>query len=87
MAITSTGRNQANKPDDPDHQEMLEWVQDIAKSSDYTYGSRRMKKALNVLGYPVSRDKARKLMREACAGAPTQEIQGDDKQQSQAAGV
>ena len=58
-------KNQENKPEDPDHQEMLEWVQDIAKSSDYTYGSRRMKKALNALGYPVSRNKARKLMREA----------------------
>jgi len=54
-----------NRPDDPNHQEMLEWVKDIAKSSGYTYGSRRMKKALNVLGYPVSRNKARKLMREA----------------------
>jgi putative transposase len=53
------------KPKDPDHQEMIEWVQDIAKSSDDTYGSRRMKKALNILGYPVSREKARKLMREA----------------------
>ncbi|MEJ1356613.1 MAG: IS3 family transposase, partial [Candidatus Sedimenticola sp. (ex Thyasira tokunagai)] len=46
-----------SRPDDPVHQEMLEWVVDIAKSSDYTYGSRRMKKALNVLGYPVSRGK------------------------------
>lgn len=53
------------KPTDPDHQEMLEWVQDIAKSSKYTYGSRRIKKALNTLGYPVSRNKARKLMKEA----------------------
>ena len=44
---------------------MLEWVQDIAKASDYSYGSRRMKKALNCLGYPVSRNKARKLMWEA----------------------
>jgi putative transposase len=44
---------------------MIEWVQEIAKSSDDTYGSRRMNKALNVLGYPVSRNKARKLMREA----------------------
>ncbi len=35
-------KNQANKPDDPEHQEMLEWVEDIAKSSGYTYGSRRM---------------------------------------------
>jgi len=44
---------------------MLEWVKDIAESSKYSYGSRRMKKALNALGYPVSRNKARKLMREA----------------------
>ncbi len=54
-----------NKPDNPQHQEMLEWVKDIAESSDDTYGSRRMKKALNILGYPVSRNKARKLMQEA----------------------
>jgi putative transposase len=58
-------RNQANKPEDPEHQEMLEWVEDIAESSGYTYGSRRMKRALNALGYPVSREKARNLMREA----------------------
>jgi len=57
--------SQANRPDDPEHQEMLEWVQDIAESSGYSYGSRRMKKALNALGFPVSRNKARKLMREA----------------------
>ncbi|MBL3591539.1 MAG: transposase [gamma proteobacterium endosymbiont of Lamellibrachia anaximandri] len=57
-------RGLGNRPD-PIHQEMLEWVEDIAKSSGYTYGSRRMKKALNALGYPVSRNKARKLMREA----------------------
>ena len=47
------------------HQECLDWVRDIAESSKNTYGSRRMKKALNVLGYPVSRNKARKLMKEA----------------------
>ena len=57
--------NQVNKPDDSEHQEMLEWVKDIAESSGNSYGSRRMKKALNVLGYPVSRNKTRKLMREA----------------------
>ncbi len=57
--------NIANKPDDPEHQEMLEWVEDIAESSDYSYGSRRMKKALNALSFPVSRNKARKLMQEA----------------------
>ena len=57
--------NVANRPDDSEHQEMLEWVEDIAKSSDYSYGSRRMKTALNALGFPVSRNKARKLMRAA----------------------
>lgn len=50
---------------DPERVEMLEWVQDIAESSGYTYGSRRMKAALNACGYPVSREKARNLMREA----------------------
>ena len=57
--------NKANKPDDAERQEMIEWIKDPAESSEYSYGSRRMKKALNVLGFPVSRNKARKLMREA----------------------
>jgi len=57
--------NQANSMPDPEHEEMLGWVKDIAESSKYSYGSRRMKVALNALGYPVSRNKARKLMREA----------------------
>ena len=58
-------RKTLGRPTDSEHQEMLEWVKDIAESSKYSYGSRRMKKALNVLGYPVSRNKARKLMKEA----------------------
>ena len=58
-------RNKENKPVDPEHQEMLMWVKEIAKASDDTYGSRRMKRALNALGFPISRNKARKLMREA----------------------
>lgn len=53
------------KPTDTVHEEMIEWVKDIAESSKDSYGSRRMKKALNILGYPVSRNKARKLMKEA----------------------
>jgi len=28
--------NVANRPDDPEHQEMLEWVEDIAESSGYS---------------------------------------------------
>lgn len=58
-------RHTENKPVDPVHQEMLEWVKRIAQASDDTYGSRRMKKAMNCLGYAISRNKARKLMREA----------------------
>lgn len=58
-----------NKPDDPVHQEMLDAVKEVAQASDFTYGSRRMKKALNMLGYRVSRNKARRLMREADVAA------------------
>jgi len=54
-----------NKPKDPVHEEILAEVKLIMESSDYTYGSRRMSKALNALSFPVSRNKARKLMKEA----------------------
>mgnify|MGYP002360792767 FL=1 len=54
-----------NQSDDLYHQQLLDAVRNIAKSCDYTYGSRRMKRALNALGYRVSRWKARRLMREA----------------------
>lgn len=50
---------------DPDHQAMLDAVKEIAEASDYSYGTRRMKRGLNALGYPVGRRKARKLMQEA----------------------
>ncbi|WP_423202909.1 IS3 family transposase [Legionella nautarum] len=58
-------QRQRNKPDDPEHQEMLEWVKKIAESSQYCYGSRRMKNALNALGYPVGRRRTQRLMKEA----------------------
>ena len=58
-------RHTEGKPADPEYQDMLEWVKKIAAASDDTYGSRRMKRAMNGLGYPISRNKARKLMREA----------------------
>jgi len=58
-------KQQANNACKALHQEMLEWIKEIAEGSGYSYGSRRMKKALNVLGYPINRDKARKLMKEA----------------------
>ena len=54
-----------NKQKSTEYQEMLEWIKELALLTDFSYGSRRMKKALNALSYPVSRDKTRKLMSEA----------------------
>jgi putative transposase len=54
-----------DNPENPEHQELLDWVKKIAESSKYCYGNRRMRKALNALGYPVGRHKTRRLMREA----------------------
>lgn len=58
-------RHTENKPVDPMHQEMLRLIKKIASETDNTYGSRRMKKAMNILGFSIGRSKARKLMREA----------------------
>jgi len=41
------------------HEEMLSHIKWLAEASDHSYGSRRMKKAMSVLGHPISRDKAR----------------------------
>ena len=57
-------KNTVNKPSDPEREQMLAWIKEMAVASDYSYGSRRMKKALNALGFPISRNKAKKLMRE-----------------------
>ena len=70
LGVTRSGyygyqRRHAGRGKDFYHQELLEAVRDIAKASKDSYGSRRMKKALNILSYPVSRIKARKLMKEA----------------------
>lgn len=53
------------KHQDPLRDEMIDWVKKVAESSHYSYGSRRMQKALNALGYPIGRNKAKKLMSEA----------------------
>jgi putative transposase len=37
-------KRQTDKPDDLTHQEILEWVKDIAKFSDNTCGERRIQK-------------------------------------------
>ena len=50
---------------DPEREEKLVWIKEIARGSEHTYGSRRMAKGLQALGYPVGRYQARGLMREA----------------------
>lgn len=52
-------------PDDPERRELMDWIKKVSDASKQTYGSRRMRKALNALGYPIGRDKTRRLMREA----------------------
>jgi putative transposase len=56
---------QEDRQPDPEHRAKLAAVKEIAEASGYSYGSRRMRRALNALGYPVGRRKARSLMREA----------------------
>ena len=58
-------KRKAQTPVDTTHQEMLEWVKDIAEFSDNTYGERRIQKALNLLDFPVGRRKTAQLMKEA----------------------
>ena len=49
----------------PELDMLLSLVGELHQASDQSYGSRRMKKALGLLGHPVSRQKARKLMKLA----------------------
>lgn len=57
-------RRQSNPDDSPD-KELIDWIQKIAEASHYCYGSRRMRKALNALGYPLGRRRTQSLMKEA----------------------
>lgn len=71
MGVTRSGfysyekRKQTKPENEPERMEQLDWVRKIAESSKFTYGSRRMRNALNALGFPVGRRKTRSLMREA----------------------
>lgn len=58
-------RYQTNYSDDSHHTKLIDTIRNIAESSHYTYGSRRMKKELNANGYKVGRWKVRSLMKEA----------------------
>lgn len=57
-------QRQRNRPLGSEHEAMTAAVKEVAESSQYSYGSRRMKHALNALGHPIGRHKARSLMRE-----------------------
>jgi putative transposase len=54
-----------DKIPNPDHKAMLVWVKELGRASKYSYGSRRMKEALNFLGFSVGREKTKGLMKEA----------------------
>jgi putative transposase len=58
-------KRQSEIEPDPQYDEMIEWVEKIADASDFTYGVRRMKRALNALGYPVGKQRTRALMKAA----------------------
>tara|TARA_R110002124_G_C8866257_1_gene507396 strand:- start:31 stop:906 length:876 start_codon:yes stop_codon:yes gene_type:complete len=53
----------------PELDTLLSLVRELHQASDHSYGSRRMKEALGLLGHPVSRQKARKLMKLAGVSA------------------
>jgi putative transposase len=58
-------KHRYHKPVAPEHQALLGFVKELSDKSKQTYGSRRMEKALNALGYPVGRNKTKQLMKEA----------------------
>ena len=58
-------QRQLKQPQDAQWQEKIDWVKEIAEGSGNTYGYRRMRKALQAGGYPVSRGETRKLIRAA----------------------
>lgn len=69
LGVSTTGYydylQRRGRPEDPERRELLGWVKELAQASKASYGSRRMSRALQALGYPIGRDKARRLMREA----------------------
>ena len=48
-----------------DDEKLLELIREIAEGSRHSYGSRRMRKALNACGYPFGRSKTKRLIKEA----------------------
>lgn len=69
LDVSRTGfydfQRRRQRPPDGERAALLAAEKQIAESSHCSYGSRRMARALGALGYPMGRDKARRLMREA----------------------
>jgi putative transposase len=64
-AYYSYMRRLPNRPVDPDWDEKISLVKAIVEGSGFTYGSRRVRKAMNVCGFPITRGEARRLMKAA----------------------
>ena len=58
-------QRQLKQPQDSHWQDKIDCVKKVAEGADHTYGYRRMRKALQAVGYPVSRGETRKLMKTA----------------------
>ena len=69
LGVSTTGfyayLKRSEYPEDPHRLQLLSWVKELAKASQFTYGSRRMSRGLKALGFPVGRGQARRLMKEA----------------------
>jgi putative transposase len=57
-------QTQANRMRNLLHNEILVCARKIMIESNCTYGSRRIKKVMNIMGYTISRSKAGKLLKE-----------------------
>jgi hypothetical protein len=60
----SVQKRKMSELSDSTHQEMLDLVKDIARFSNNTYRTRRIKAVLNALSFPESHWKVAKLMKE-----------------------
>ena len=58
-------RRTMNTDKQNDDQEMIDWLKELSDSSNNSYGSRRLKRALNALGYPIGRYRVCRLMKQA----------------------
>ncbi len=57
-------RRERKRLADPDKQNILDWIKKVSEASRPTYGARRLKKALNALGYPIGIRKTKRFMKE-----------------------